>query len=386
MRQVSGTGQGAAAYGRGVAYVAENPKVSGPGESEYMKEFREHPAASNVQKLGNELLKRAYSYAMGWMEDDKVREEFLNNSGLINLSKPALQNLLGNVKTYFWTKNRVDDFKTYAKKRNDEVYLRSYEAERTRIAPIIDEVNKFLDKYYSFSDPGGPFSYKVHVYLSPETTLNWDEKFKDHHPAAQEKITLVIKRSGGSINHSSDGKTIYSRLTSALGSDYEASEALLKHGIHGIKYLDQGSRRDAPDVFLDGLKVYNGITNHTTPEFEDNRLKGKVDYKDYWGIISLPFRTAYGRIFRSIDDVRDYFYNVMRPSYPAHADEFLDWLNKNEHRLQIVMPERTYNYVVFHPDFIKAIEQYNIRGEKVRDITGVHLREVDHDPFKGEGR
>jgi hypothetical protein len=43
MRNVSGQGQGAATYGRGAAYLAESEKVSGPGLSEYMKEFRSHP-------------------------------------------------------------------------------------------------------------------------------------------------------------------------------------------------------------------------------------------------------------------------------------------------------------------------------------------------------
>lgn len=64
-----------------------------------------------------------------------------------------------------------------------------------------------------------------------------------------------------------------------------------------------------------------------------------------------------------------------------------EWVEKNAHRLKMVYPKPTYNYVIFHPDFVEAMAQYNIKGEKLRDIgPGVHLKAVDNDPFKGEAK
>lgn len=55
MRDVSGKGQGAASYGRGAAYVAESPAVSGPGRSTYMEEFSHHPHLSKEHLGGADL-------------------------------------------------------------------------------------------------------------------------------------------------------------------------------------------------------------------------------------------------------------------------------------------------------------------------------------------
>jgi hypothetical protein len=39
------------------------------------------------------------------------------------------------------------------------------------------------------------------------------------------------------------GQQVYARLSAALGGDPQATEALRKAGVPGIRYLDQGSRR-----------------------------------------------------------------------------------------------------------------------------------------------
>lgn len=63
-----------------------------------------------------------------------------------------------------------------------------------------------------------------------------------------------------------------------------------------------------------------------------------------------------------------------------------EWYAKNKHRVDY-RHHTTYNYVVFHPDLLETLEQYNIKGEKTKDYgPGVHLKAVEHDPFEGEDR
>jgi hypothetical protein len=417
MRRVSGTGQGAAAYGRGVAYAAENPKVSGPGESEYMREFSNHPSIDNAQKIGFVPLRNMYSYASGVIYDSEARKIFID-SGLANLSYVAREHLLDRIRSYRWSSDRLNkDFKTYAKEKDIQDLSTITGTGRNRMVSIINELHPFLDRYFNKSpDPIGPFSYKVHVYLRPETILDWDALIKDHHPEAERKILQTIMNSrvlntesnsesgdvGKYVNHidqminhygskdyyrSSTGRKIYNVLVNRYNSDYDASEALFNYGIHGIRYLDQGSRNPKPDIFLDGKKVYDGGNNEIDQSFRDGIVRGKTNTKDFRAItifsslFDVPFH------LRSIDDLLKHFHDEIRHGRSYSAAEYLDWLDKNGHRIQIVPRKPTYNYVVFHPDFIKAVEQYNIRGEKIRDIpSGVHLREVDRDPFKGEGR
>jgi hypothetical protein len=397
MRQTSGTGQGAAAYGRGVAYVAENPKVSGPGESEYMKEFSRHSAVRNKQKLGTEPLDHVRKYAMGWIGSNEEIEKLLKNSGLASLSSRAFEYLMDRVVNYRvheYANAPNEDFKTYVKRMNAEV--RSLYPEMTSIT---NEVHEFLDKYFSWSPgTGGPFSYKVHVYLSPETTLDWNEEIRNHHPGAQEKILRAMDKSGlivpGSHDissiHGLSGQTIYSQLADKHGSNFDASEILFNHGIHGIRYLDQGSRGHIyPDIFIDGRKVFDGGKQEIEADFSEDYSKGKVDPEVFWVIGDIV--TLYKNHGNNIVNSVRRFYRGVINNYKDKksvdmASRALEWLNKNGHRLQFVPRKPTYNYVVFHPDFIKAVEQYNIKGEKIRDIPGVYLKEIDHDPFKDEGR
>lgn len=244
MKDVSGKGQGAAAYGRGAAYVAESPAVSGPGRSNYMEEFERHPAVGK-----------------------------------------------------------------------------------------------------------GPYSYEVRVHLKPETMLDWDDLLVNHHSEAFDKLKPLLGQIKSGTDRSGynaytmryhepseglrDGADLYKALTRMHGSDIAASEALFNAGIHGIRYKDAGSRN-----------------NWYVGQYTDVNLQPK------WGVYSNGGATREA-IFDTEAEAREH--------HAKHA------------------PPVTYNYVIFHPDLVEAIAQYNIKGEKVRDMgPGVHLKAVDHDPFKGE--
>ena len=94
--------------------------------------------------------------------------------------------------------------------------------------------------------------YQVGIYADPEKFLDWGVPIKNQGNAASDVFSgLGI---GGKWNEGGlTGRDAYRRLSGALApgnalashSPMAASEALLKAGIPGIKYLDQGSRGTA---------------------------------------------------------------------------------------------------------------------------------------------
>lgn len=335
MKEVSGKGQGAASYGRGAAYVAESPKVSGPGESEYMKEFQHHDAVEGARRWqvkdddGNwsdltddSFHDYASPEALFEPRSDFGRDWVLNHlSSDHDIRKDPgaldhLRSLIQNDKTDFeeatGAKHNNDAFPSLARYMNES----SWQSEngddyndRQHAKAVADYLATRADKelrHVSDQNAAGPFSYRVAVHLKPENMLDWDEPLSGHHPEAAAKIENLVRQhyprppglgrlTDHEVRNNTPGSITYSRLVSRLGSDFAASEALHDAGIHGIRYKDGQSRNLAP-----GEKP-------------------------------------------------------------------------------------TYNYVIFHPDFVEALQQYDLKGNLVKEFgPGVHLKAVDHDPFKDE--
>lgn len=464
MRKVSGTGQGQAMYGRGVAYVAENPKVSGPGESEYMREFASHEAVSGRRQWQI----RSMDDHNEWLglnddsyDDDAIpdaiyrpRHDFGRSWVLSYLSNHGVSDepsALGNLKDMLSTgreghKVDPDNFPSPYE------HLVSFMNQHREWVPQDDDtefddnhgyhVAKYLDQHADkelrFNDDGGtsgPFSYRVAVHLKPETMLDWDSGLSDHHVKALDKFRLahgagMVKAGTEPGPHSMErfemghgsnsGAQFYHNLTTLHGSDLDASEALYNAGIHGIRYRDAGSRNPKPALHIDGHDLggyfqklhadgvnLNNISDESRHELDMfTTLSGEVEHD--WRLHGLSkagllkyyedkatnarqmaedeLNTAddFGKTVEQVKNSTRYEEMVRAAD---RAESHSKWLKENADRLEMRYPKPTYNYVIFHPDFVEALAQYNIKGEKVKDYgPGVHLKAVDHDPFKGEDK
>lgn len=80
--------------------------------------------------------------------------------------------------------------------------------------------------------------YQVRISADSEHFLDWDK------PASQQPVGLAVayERAGLDLSGATDGEDAVRQLTTRLGSEQAASQALREAGIPGIKYLDQGSR------------------------------------------------------------------------------------------------------------------------------------------------
>ncbi len=379
IRDVSGKGQGAAMYGRGL-YVAENPKVSGPGESEYMKEFSYHPY-TRPENLGGLSLE---SYLGDSYEAAENRRGLVSYPGLKEEKKlnTRQQDLLHRL---------IGEYVQSGKYLGYGKDLLGFMKDKGASTSYINHIKIF----YSFGEGKGPFSYEVNVHLTPETMLDWDETFNNHHPIAKNGITkafssvqkLPMDADGepGDAAHEMlrrnknvTGSTIYNLLTTYHGSDYAASEALYNAGIHGIRYKDGGSRNISPIMRFDGLSILQHLQSTTKSD----------DQKNAVALSQFVERTTSGSLQDAIEAVkRNAEYNRKRGEtyYADRDDKLAKWVEDNSHRISIAVPKPTYNYVIFHPDFVEAVAQYDIKGNKVKDLSpGVHLKAVDHNPFEGE--
>lgn len=390
VKEVSGSGQGAASYGRGL-YVAESPKVSGPGESEYMQEFSRHPAVlkqipgwhtrvgdttgdGNYKDLGDfhpvEDSSSGLHDMIYYVIDDN---EAFKNSKTLDV-----------ILSLFASRNRYDPnfLRDLSKKsKSDAADFLNSDLERTypgqglkftpdqagKLVRRAGNTKSFLFKEGKPSESLGPYSYELKVHLQPETILDWDSPLEDHHPEAAEKIYDLLRQRYPNLREEelrswSDGGTNYDRLVKALGSDVAASEALYNAGIHGIRYEDGMSRGVRKYATLDGKSITNAA-------LRDSGLEDPGDQ----AVVHAYLNTA-----NTMEELEDLFENHnVSPTVES-------WWKTVKSRIT-PMTNPTYNYVVFHPDLVEAVAQYNIKGEKTKDFgPGVHLKSVDHDPFEGE--
>ncbi|CAB4142291.1 hypothetical protein UFOVP442_3 [uncultured Caudovirales phage] len=388
MQKVSGTGQGAASFGRGAAYVAESPTVSGPGKSSYMEEFANHPAVSeygapNLRFNGINLQELHKAKTQDY-------DRYLKLLDLSSLNRSP--HLIDNLHDFLNVYNEAHSDPLYERPENlTEAFSHfrrhklegEYYTDKNSQQEDIDAQNKFViedsaelwDKVLKYTTPyteneyRGPYSYQVAVHLTPETILDWDAALKDHHPNAKEKILkafndpIAAEEWGNAFQ---TGAVVYRQLQSNYKSDFDASEALYNAGIHGIKYLDRGSRQGPTVMFKDKPLIPDGST-----------------YDPAISEVNLRLLANSGDIDLSIEHMKERMDQF--PGTKPAMEKAINWLNEN--RKHIKMVNATYNYVIFHPDFVQALSQYNINGEKTKDFgPGVHLKSVEHDPFKDEGK
>ena len=414
-KEVSGSGQGAAAYGRGL-YVAESPEVSGPGRSQYMQEFSRHPSVGGYSAIFEDG-KKVKHPGFEVLEDTShpewpanVARALLDSEDWPYRDRQSIIDGLDYVK-----KMAYDTPSAVANELNSQGALSGgYTTEDAQVFQkyLMDHGDNF--KVNTIEGSSGPYSYEVAVHLKPETMLDWDETMDNHHPEAynkiarmyDEKVGLPRKAQGQDYFGPSSGAILYRELTRLLGSDFATSEALHEAGIHGLRYLDGVSRRKWDDYIdkVAAAKPYDRIEVDKLKVIDGKTLKRPEVLKELNETIYPDNDTGFIRRPSSVEDlirhITDYHLGF-RTLDPKTAGKYIDWLNwiaENQHNLTVdttktrvtpKMPEKptdlTYNYVIFHPDFVEAVSQYNIKGEKTKDFgPGVHLKSVEHDPFEGE--
>lgn len=419
MKEVSGTGQGAAVYGRGAAYVAESPKVSGPGESEYMKEFQHHDAVQGARRWqvkdddGNwsdliddsfdemsapeALFEPRNDFGRDWVLSHLSNHDIQQDPGALDHLRGLIQKDRTDFEEATGVKHNADAFPNLARYMNDSSWRSEngddYNARQHAVAVatyLATHADKEL-RHFSDQGAGGPFSYRVALHLRPENMLDWDMPLTDHHSEAAKKIEGLVRQhyprppglgrlTDTEIRENSPGSTTYQRLVARLGSDFAASEALFNAGIHGIRYKD-GASRNGPQfaVTLDGNELGLDTSKHEPHVVEALQSVGRA-FNDNGGDIGLALNKLQQRI-TSADQLGGF---EERRDHLLRAKK---WLEANQHRIDAKLLQPTYNYVVFHPDFIEALQQYDIKGNLVKDFgPGAHLKAVDHDPFEGEDK
>lgn len=93
-----------------------------------------------------------------------------------------------------------------------------------------------LDEYRN-AQPGR--MYEVNLHARPEQFLDWDAPLSQQSPLVRD----AVERRGGLTQHDPMGPQLYHDLDDPL--NVRVWDALREHGVHGVSYLDQGSRAAA---------------------------------------------------------------------------------------------------------------------------------------------
>jgi len=445
MRASSGTGQGAAAYGRGAAYVAQSPEISGPGQSQYMKQFSGHKdVVPTVERwsinLNNQWERLFDSFY------DRAQATAMNTAPS---RAEAGFNWIANILSSFRYQKQGDAISIIEKDLNElgDKAFAEYMGMQTPYANVGDYTEDHAKMVreglglarqnlrFDVKDTRyrGPYSYEVALDLSPQTILDWDNPLKEHHPKALEKIKSAFSNVIEDAKWETDpfdslaekpGEEVYSALQKLHGSAYvlkgsipehdlkfDASEGLHKAGIRAIKYLDGQSRGRVEeykkDLELSRPRYVEEVVGLASREGAEKKVTNPKVLDEITRTIFLtpsvfdrkPQPSVQGVISHITDLLRGY---DKKPEEVAQYAKFLNWIAENQNHIEVKKVTKTlpplkpvpakpknltYNYVVLDPKFIKTIAQYDIKGEKLKDYgSGVHLHPVDHDPFKDSGQ
>lgn len=211
-----GTGEGAQAYGHGVAYLAESEGVA--------KAYRDA------------LAKDMYYAPSGQMFDPQEQLKHLNVRVAARNNGPDLDATIARAK---------------------ELLPKASAQTRPMIEHDLAVLHSFKDAGGIAKNPGR--MYEVDIHADPERFLDWDKPFTQQHRDVQEAINDLWKQKGGSLEGRTlppfaasesltTGESLYPAIATTYGKGGNArlqeagSNALRERGIPGIKYLDQGSR------------------------------------------------------------------------------------------------------------------------------------------------
>jgi hypothetical protein len=228
-----GSGEGNQAYGWGL-YFAESPKVA----QEYRRGLSHHHLINKVKKVYDELdspedalelLKSAglnqkeINLVQALQRDDFLGFDYPHQAVNAVLQEPQNFELSDETKIAITNIGNVYEVDIQADKENDFLDWNK----------SIDEQSDLIKK--AFEDIKNIEATNTSIY----------KKLLDVHgkEIADSYIPEILKRMDDVGRTSDDGKSMYKDLSNVLGkSEKAASETLLKQGVKGIRYLDQGSR------------------------------------------------------------------------------------------------------------------------------------------------
>jgi hypothetical protein len=114
--------------------------------------------------------------------------------------------------------------------------------------------------------------YEVHIDAHPDHFLDWDKPLSEQSDHVQNAIKNVAYSTDYFMRNPQkyEGEVLYEELKEKFG-DKKASQLLSQHGIHGIRYLDAGSRNI--------VNNYGGAGTRNYVVFDHNRVKVKRKYE-----------------------------------------------------------------------------------------------------------
>lgn len=426
------TGEGAQVYGHG-HYVGE---AKGTGEEYLNSVSRKHGALRGMYFTGPhatspvvkiEDLVGAYDRAIMGGPSGTLRSR-LRDIGASHLNDDELQVMMNALATAVDNPDiHPQEHIDYGLDHHQEILdsdpdgddeetneARTYIAAHPKITKIFENLKQ---------GTGGRL-YQLKVDLSEPHVLDWDNTLADHHPEALKRLQdaydkhVGLPRTGASrggkdIFSDYEGNELYKEMVRYnSGRAPAVSKALLEEGIHGIRYLDQYSRKKWTDWKdkVDKAKPYDTVDVHglvdksgtVDPKQVEEINKEFYDQQDPFAV--KP-RTLEGLIkYIARDKLNNMSLSNASGEHNARVvakyHGMLNWIAENQRNLDIhsevrrvtpPLPEKpkdlTYNYVVFDPKLIKMVRKYDDRGNVVHDYTqasGTELRPVDHDPFAEE--
>ena len=248
-----GTGEGAQSYGHGLYFAESEPTAK------YYKDTLAHRGQIDLEHEANQ------------------REMPMSREAMIEVRRHA--------------NGSVDPLEAAKHMHWSSIEARQYPQEK--LADLIDLYRKAKQGHM----------YEVAIDAHPDHFLDWDKPFDNQSQHVQRALTTG--RNAFSKQDLEDIQKMYGKYNGNFGAAFHeflqseypsiknqkmASNWLSKRGIHGIKYLDAGSRgaTDQP--------------NHNYVVFDHNRVKVKRRYKKggridaYGGYIERTKRSTGGRI------------------------------------------------------------------------------------------
>lgn len=435
---IKGKGQGAAAYGAGI-YVAESPKVSGPGESEYMQEFSRHPALKVRSGTGEEMLgdlplqrlhealrdKRGFAYGDARSSVAKLFK-VAPRHGSIDYLREALNDYFGDAEQREAAGN---DFRNLVEQHKNmhEDGLDEDDPDYKQDMFDMNHLHKNVMQHYRRA--ASPTSYELAMTLDPHELLDWDARASEQpHVLAKARATIEKPRKFEIRKNVKDGFaeghpfnaswTVHNAETGAHFDGPHFSKANAEDALQRANDMSDSEYASIylkpDDHQLTGSQIYQILQQHHGSDIAASKallkqgIKG-IKYLDGASRVANLNRThlridgvpaeevvehdplarsvinKFGGPTQTIDQlVKMYDDYAKMPSPPAHPSwkEGARWLNDNRHRLTLDIPPTTHNYVIFDPKVIKILAKYDIKGEKLAELPeGRIFRQVDHDPF-----
>lgn len=428
---VKGKGQGAAVYGAGI-YVAENPKVSGPGQSEYMREFERHPLLKSRSGTGEEMLgdlplqrlheslrdKRGFAYGDARNFVAKLFK-VAPRHGSIDYLREALNVYFGDSDQKEMANNDFRNLVDHHKSMHEET-LEEDDPDYKQDLFDMNHMHKNVIQHYRRA--ASPTSYELAMTLEPHELLDWD-KHGAEQPDIVDKARATIEKpkkfeirknsdtgGGWTHAHTSTNATwnVHNAETGAIfdgghGSESNAKEALQRaqdmsdreyasiflgddaHLMPGSQLYQTLQQHHGSDIAtskallkqgVKGIKYLDGGSRNST--VHDVSLKGGPRDEEESSKLALVklYADAIGNTSdrpSTFDDVLDHYQALasnpsVKNAEAAHAEEMCDWLMTNVGRINIQAAPKTHNYVIFDPKVIKILAKYDIKGEKLAEM------------------